>query len=77
MARPGADSPLDDTDYTTRAAENTQEMAGTVTEQAREYGEKAEETARQARSFVGNSLREQPLITLAGVAAIGLVLGAL
>jgi ElaB/YqjD/DUF883 family membrane-anchored ribosome-binding protein len=54
-----------------------EEMAGKVTEQAREYGEKAQEAVRQARPFVEKSLREQPLITLAGVAAIGFVLGAL
>ena len=77
MARQDADSPLDHTDYTKKAAENAQDMAGKVAGQAREYGEKAQEAARQARPFVEKSLREQPLITLAGVAAIGFLLGAL
>ena len=57
--------------------ERAQEMAGKVTEQAREYGEKAQEAARQARPLVEKSLREQPLITLASVAAIGFLLGSL
>ena len=77
MARQDADSPLNQTDYTKKAAENAQDMAGKVAEQAREYGEKAQEAARQAKPLVEKSLREQPLITLAGVAAIGFVLGAL
>jgi ElaB/YqjD/DUF883 family membrane-anchored ribosome-binding protein len=74
MARQDTDYPRD---YAKRASENAREMAGTVTEQAREYGEKAQEVARQARPFVEKSLKEQPLITLAGVAAIGFLLGAL
>ena len=52
-------------------------MAGKVTEQVREYGEKAREAVRQAKPMVEKSVREQPLVTLAGVAAIGFVLGAL
>jgi ElaB/YqjD/DUF883 family membrane-anchored ribosome-binding protein len=74
MAPQDTDSPLD---YTKRAADNAQDRAGKVAEHAREYGEKAQEAARQARPFVEKPLREQPLITLAGVAAIGFVLGAL
>jgi len=74
MARQDTDSPLD---YTKKAAENAQDMAGKVAEQAREYGEKAQEAARQAKPLVEKSLREQPLITLAGVAAIGFLLGSL
>ena len=54
--------------------ERAQEMAGKVTEQAREYGEKAEEAARQVKPLVKKSLREQPLATLAGAAAIGFLL---
>lgn len=81
MARLGADYPLD---YTKTAGENpndrlheTADTAGKVTEQAREYGEKAQEAVRQAKPRLEKSLREQPLITLAGVAALGFVLGAL
>jgi ElaB/YqjD/DUF883 family membrane-anchored ribosome-binding protein len=77
MARQDADSPVDYTDYTKKAAENAQDMAGKVAGHAREYGEKAQEAARQAKPLVEKSLREQPLITLASVAAIGFLLGSL
>jgi ElaB/YqjD/DUF883 family membrane-anchored ribosome-binding protein len=59
------------------AGESAQEMAGKVTEQAREYGEKAQEAARQVKPLVEKSLREQPIVTLAGAAVIGFVLGSL
>jgi ElaB/YqjD/DUF883 family membrane-anchored ribosome-binding protein len=74
MARLDTDAPRD---YAKQASENAQKAADTVTEQAREYGEKMQEAARQARPYVEKSLREQPLITLAGVAAIGFLLGTL
>jgi ElaB/YqjD/DUF883 family membrane-anchored ribosome-binding protein len=74
MARQDTDYP---DNYAKRAGESVQDMAGEVTEQARGYGEKTQEAVRQARPIVEKSLREQPLVTLAGVAAIGFVLGAL
>jgi ElaB/YqjD/DUF883 family membrane-anchored ribosome-binding protein len=74
MARQDTDSTLD---YTKRGADNAQDRVGKVAEQAREYGEKAQEAAQQAKPLVEKSLREQPLITLAAVAAIGFVLGVL
>jgi len=77
MAQQDANPTRDHTGSTKRAAENAEEMAGTVTEQAREYGEKARDAVQQAKPFVEKSLREQPLITLAGVAAVGFLLGAL
>lgn len=57
--------------------ERVQEVADKFTEQAREYSEKAQDAARQVRPLAEKSLREQPLLTLAGAAAIGFVLGAL
>jgi ElaB/YqjD/DUF883 family membrane-anchored ribosome-binding protein len=66
-----------DTDYPRDYAKGVGENAGKVTEQVREYGEKAQEAARQAKPYVEKSLREQPLVTLAGVAAIGFLLGTL
>jgi ElaB/YqjD/DUF883 family membrane-anchored ribosome-binding protein len=74
VAREDTDYPRD---YTKPARENAQEMAGKVTEQVREYGEKAQEAAREARPYLEKSLREQPLLTLAGMAAVGFLLGAL
>jgi ElaB/YqjD/DUF883 family membrane-anchored ribosome-binding protein len=52
-------------------------LAGDVSRQAREYGEKAQDAARQVRPFVEKSLKDQPMTTLAAAAAIGFVLGAL
>jgi len=65
------------TDKLKGAGEGAQEMAGKVAEQAREYGDKAQDAARQIKPFVERSLKEQPMVTLAAVAAIGFVLGAL
>jgi ElaB/YqjD/DUF883 family membrane-anchored ribosome-binding protein len=65
------------TDQLKGAADRAQELAGDVSRQAREYGEKAQDAARQVKPFVEKSLREQPMTTLAAVAAIGFVLGAL
>ena len=48
-----------------------------VTEQAREYGEKAQAAAKEFKPFVEKSMKEQPMTTLAGAAVIGFVLGAL
>ena len=65
------------TDKLKEAGENAQAMTGKVTEQAREYGEKAQAAAKEVKPFVEKSLKEQPMATLAGVAGIGFVLGAL
>jgi ElaB/YqjD/DUF883 family membrane-anchored ribosome-binding protein len=48
-----------------------------VAEQARQYGEKAQDAARQFKPFVERSLKDQPMATLAGAAIVGFVLGAL
>jgi ElaB/YqjD/DUF883 family membrane-anchored ribosome-binding protein len=58
-------------------AGDAQEMAGKVADQAREYGEQAQEAMRQVKPFVEKTLKEQPMATLAGVAVLGFVLGAL
>ena len=65
------------TDKLKDAGEGAQEMASKVAEQAREYGDKAQDAARQIKPFVERSLKEQPMTTLAGVAVLGFVLGAL
>jgi ElaB/YqjD/DUF883 family membrane-anchored ribosome-binding protein len=59
------------------AADSAQEMAERVTEQAREYGEKAQDMARNFKPYVENSMKEQPMATLAVAAVIGFALGAL
>ena len=48
-----------------------------VNAQAREYGKKAQDAARQFKPLVKRSLEKQPMTTLAGAAVIGFVLGAL
>ena len=65
------------TDRLKDAGERAQEMAANATEQARHYGEKAQDAARQLKPFVERSLRDQPMTTLAGAAAIGFLLGVL
>jgi ElaB/YqjD/DUF883 family membrane-anchored ribosome-binding protein len=51
--------------------------AGKVAEQAREYGEKAQEAVKNFKPYVDKSMKEQPMATLGVAAAIGFVLGAL
>lgn len=58
-------------------ASSAQDMADSVADQAREYGDQAQEAVRQGRSYVEKSLKEQPMTTLAGAAALGFVIGAL
>jgi ElaB/YqjD/DUF883 family membrane-anchored ribosome-binding protein len=65
------------TDRLKDAGERAQEMASEVAKQACQYGEKAEDVAREFRPFVERSLREQPMATLAATAVIGFALGAL
>ena len=45
--------------------------------QAREYGAKAQDALQNAKPFLEKSVKEQPLTTLAAMAAVGFVLGAL
>jgi ElaB/YqjD/DUF883 family membrane-anchored ribosome-binding protein len=65
------------TDKLKGAADRAHELAGDVSRQAREYGEEAQDAARQVRPFVERSLKDQPMVTLAAAAVIGFVLGAL
>jgi ElaB/YqjD/DUF883 family membrane-anchored ribosome-binding protein len=60
-----------------RVADGAQELAGNVAQQAREYGEKAQEAVQNFKPFVKKSMKEQPMSTLAAAAAVGFVLGAL
>jgi ElaB/YqjD/DUF883 family membrane-anchored ribosome-binding protein len=58
-------------------AARAEEMAGNVAEQARVYGQKAQDAAAQVKPYVEKSLKEQPMATLAVASVIGFVLGAL
>ena len=59
------------------AARSAQDKAGRVADQARDYGDQAQEVAKQVRPFLEKSLKERPMATLAGAAALAFVLGAL
>ena len=58
-------------------AGNADEIAGRAAEQARIYGEKAQEVAKNFKPYVGQSMKERPMATLAAAAAIAFALGAL
>jgi ElaB/YqjD/DUF883 family membrane-anchored ribosome-binding protein len=58
-------------------AGNADEIASRAAEQARVYGEKAQELAKNFKPYVEKSLKEQPMATLAVAAAIAFALGAL
>ncbi len=53
------------TDRFKEAGERAQELASEVAEQARHYGEKAQDATQQFKPFLGKSLKEQPMTTLA------------
>jgi ElaB/YqjD/DUF883 family membrane-anchored ribosome-binding protein len=59
------------------AAAEAQEIAGKVADQACEYGEKAQEAARNFKPYVEKSMKERPMETLAVASVIGFLLGAL
>jgi ElaB/YqjD/DUF883 family membrane-anchored ribosome-binding protein len=65
------------TDHLESAAQSAQEIAGKVADQAKIYGEKAQEAAQNIRPFIEKSMKEQPMQTLAVASIIGFVLGAL
>jgi ElaB/YqjD/DUF883 family membrane-anchored ribosome-binding protein len=64
-------------DHLENAAQSAQEIAGKVADQAKIYGEKAQEAAQNIRPYVEKSMKEHPMQTLAVAAMIGIVLGAL
>ena len=72
-----ADVAADKMKDVTQSAEEAEEMAGKVAEQAREYGEKAQEAVKNFKPYVDKSMKEQPIATLGVAAVIGFVLGAL
>ena len=49
----------------TDATAGAQELAGKVADQAREYGEQAQEAVKNFKPYVEKSLKEQPMATLA------------
>jgi ElaB/YqjD/DUF883 family membrane-anchored ribosome-binding protein len=82
--RPTPDYPLDYTkgpastepDHQTDK-DTLQKAAEELLGQAREYGAKAQDAIRNAKPFLEKSAKENPMTTLAALAAVGFVLGAL
>lgn len=60
-----------------RAMDTAQSAARTVSEQGKEATERMTEVAGNLKGALDKSVREQPMATLAVVAAFGFVLGAL
>ena len=60
-----------------KIADSAEELAGNVAQQVREYGEKTQEAIQNFKPFVKQSLKDQPMSTLAAAAAVGFILGAL
>jgi ElaB/YqjD/DUF883 family membrane-anchored ribosome-binding protein len=63
-------------DQMEKAGAQAERIAGSVADQARETGEQIREVTSTVDAAVRRSLNDQPLATLAVVAALGFVLGA-
>ena len=58
-------------------ADQAERVANRVSEQGRDAGERVQEVAGNLKGAVNRSVKDQPMATLAMVAVIGFVLGAL
>ena len=58
-------------------AADAQKMAGDVADQAKEYGAQAQDLAWELTKFVEKSAKEKPLQTMAAIAALAFVIGAI
>jgi ElaB/YqjD/DUF883 family membrane-anchored ribosome-binding protein len=65
------------TDQFGKAADTVENVATRVAEQGREAGQQVQEVAGNIKGAVDKSVKDQPMATLALVAAVGFVLGAL
>jgi ElaB/YqjD/DUF883 family membrane-anchored ribosome-binding protein len=65
------------TDTFKSAADGAENVANRVMEQGREVGENLQEVAGNIKGAVNRSVKDQPMATLAMVAVMGFVLGAL
>jgi ElaB/YqjD/DUF883 family membrane-anchored ribosome-binding protein len=76
-ADPMADLKERATDQFGRVAEHAEDMANRAVGQGREAGERMQEVAGNFKGALDKSVRDQPMATLAIIAAVGFVLGAL
>ncbi len=60
-----------------KVAEHAESAAKSVVEHGREVGENVQKVAGNLKSAVDTSVKDQPMATLAVVAALGFVLGAI
>jgi ElaB/YqjD/DUF883 family membrane-anchored ribosome-binding protein len=65
------------TDQFGKVADQVEGAASRVAEQGREAGERMQEVAGNFKGALDKSIKDQPMATLAGVAIVGFVLGAL
>ena len=65
------------TDKFRDVADQAEHFAGRVAEQGREVGDKMQEVAGNLKGAVDKSVKDQPMATLAIVAVLGFVLGAI
>ena len=65
------------TDQFHKAADAVEDVAGRAAEQGRAAGQQVQEVAGNIKGAVDKSVKDQPMATLAVVAALGFVLGAL
>ena len=65
------------TDHLRSMADRASGTASRVAEQGREAGERVQDVAGNFKGAVDKSVKDQPMATLAMVAAVGFVLGAL
>lgn len=85
MAQQRADYPVDYAtapdpiakDSMSELADSAEAIAAKFAEQARIYGEKAQDAAKSVKPFVEKSMKDRPMSTLAAAAVIGFALGAL
>jgi ElaB/YqjD/DUF883 family membrane-anchored ribosome-binding protein len=65
------------TDQFAKAAGQAENMANRVAAQGREAGERAQEVAENFKGALDKSIKGQPMATLAGVAVLGFIIGAI
>jgi ElaB/YqjD/DUF883 family membrane-anchored ribosome-binding protein len=65
------------TDQFGKAVDQAERVASRVSEQGREAGERMQEVAGNFKGALDKSIKDQPMATLASVAIVGFVLGAL
>ena len=65
------------TDQFGKATDKAENMANRVADQGREAGERMQEVAGNMKGALDQSVKDQPMATLAMAAVVGFVLGAL